>query len=423
MRNHPSEEQRLVRRRFLRFLAASPIFALAEYSSIGTLLAQDLPSRDELFAVDELEHLGPPITSPGQALDVFDFVPVARKKLPAAHFGHIAGGVDDDGTMRANRAGFEKFALRPRHLVDVHKIDMSVEIFSTRWSSPIILAPIGGLGMCDPESDVAVAKAARSKEHLQILSTAASKSVEDVTAARGEPIWFQLYPTDVWDITRALIKRAESAGCPVMVLTVDSAGGGNRETEKRFARLDTRTCSACHGHTGYGNYTHLPGNYEGLDLSKMTVASPPSMNWDLVKRLKDTTKMKIVIKGVLTAEDAHLAIANGVNGVIVSNHGGRHPPTGRSTIETLPEVIDAAGGKIPVLVDSGFRRGTDIYKALALGATAVGIGRPYAFALAAFGQPGVEAALTILRRELQIAMAQSGTISIDKITPASLAKA
>jgi 4-hydroxymandelate oxidase len=422
MRNQPSEKHRLVRRRFLRFLAASPVFAMAEYSPIGKLLAQDLSSRDEVFAVDELKHLGPLITSPTQALDVFDFVPVARKNLPPAHFGHIAGGVDDDGTMRANRAGFEKFALRPHHLVDVHRIDMSVGMFGTRWSSPIFLSPIGGLGMCDPDSDLAVAKAARSKDHLQILSTAASKSVEDVAAARGEPIWFQLYPTDVWDITRALIKRAESAGCPVMVLTVDSAGGSNRETEKRFARLDTRTCSDCHGHTGYGNYTHLPGNYEGLDLSKMTVASPPSMNWDLVKRLKDTTKMKIVIKGVLTAEDTHLAKANGVDGLIVSNHGGRHPPTGRSTIETLPEVIEAAGGKISVLIDSGFRRGTDIYKALALGATAVGIGRAYAFALAAFGQSGVEAALTILRRELQVAMAQSGTISVDKITRASIVK-
>jgi isopentenyl diphosphate isomerase/L-lactate dehydrogenase-like FMN-dependent dehydrogenase len=420
MSDEISNVQRLARRRFLRFLAASPIFVLAEYASIGTLFAQESSPRDLLYAVDELEHLGPIIVSPSQALDVFDFVPVARKKLPPAHFGHVAGGVDDDGTMRINRAGFDKFALRPRHLVDVHQIDMSISLFGTHWTSPIFLSPIGGLGICDPDGEVAVAKAARAKDHMQILSTAATKSVQDVAAARGGPIWFQLYPKSDWDLTAALVRRAEATGCPVLVLTVDSAGGSNRETEKRFARLDTRQCSTCHG--GPGNYAIVPGNYEGLDLFKMTIATPASLEWDVVKRLKDLTKMKLVIKGILTAEDTHLALANGVDGIIVSNHGGRHPPTGRSTIETLPEVVEASKGNAPVLIDSGFRRGTDIYKALALGATAVGIGRAYAFALAAFGQPGVEAALAILRHELHIAMAQNGTPSIDRIKRTSIVK-
>src|SRR5258706_12414161 len=169
MSNEVSNVQRLARRRFLRFLAASPIFALAEYASIGKLFAQESTTRDLLYAVDELEHLGPIIAAPSQALDVFDFVPVARKKLPPAHFGHIAGGVDDDGTMRMNRAGFDRFALRPRHLVDVHQIDMSISLFGTRWTSPIFLSPIGGLGICDSNGEVAVAKAARAKDHLQIL--------------------------------------------------------------------------------------------------------------------------------------------------------------------------------------------------------------------------------------------------------------
>jgi 4-hydroxymandelate oxidase len=420
MSNEISNAQRLARRRFLRFLAASPIFAVAEYASIGKLFAQESTTRDLLYAVDELEHLGPIITGPSQALDVFDFVPVARKKLPAAHFGHIAGGVDDDGTMRMNRAGFDKFALRPRHLVDVHQVDMSISLFGAHWTSPVFLSPIGGLGICDPNGEVAVAKAARAKDHLQILSTAATKSVQDVATARGGPIWFQLYPKNEWDLTVALVRRAEAAGCPVLVLTVDSAGGSNRETEKRFARLDTRQCSSCHG--GPGNYAIVPGNYEGLDLSRMTITTPANLEWDVVKRLRDLTKMKLVIKGILTAEDTHLALANAVDGIIVSNHGGRHPPTGRSTIETLPEVVEASKRKIPVLIDSGFRRGTDIYKALGLGATAVGIGRAYAFALAAFGQPGVEAALAILRRELHIAMAQNGTPSVDRITRASITK-
>ena len=412
--------QQQARRRFMRFLAASPIFGLAEYASIGRLFAQDSTTKDLLYAVDELEHLGPAITSPSQALDVFDFVPVARRKMPPGHFGHIAGGVDDDGTMRMNRAGFDKFALRPRHLVDVHQIDMSVSLFGTRWTSPIFLCPIGGLGICDPEGEVAVAKAARAKDHLQILSTAATKSIQAVAAARGGPTWFQLYPKSEWDLTAALVSRSEAAGCPVLVLTVDSAGGSNRETEKRFARIDTRQCSSCHG--GPGNYAIVPGNYEGLDLAKMTITTPANIEWDFVKRLKDLTRMKLVIKGVLTAEDTHLALANAVDGIIVSNHGGRHPPTGRSTIETLPEIVEAARGKLPVLIDSGFRRGTDIYKALAMGATAVGVGRAYAFALAAFGQAGVEAALAILRRELHIAMAQNGTPSVGKIVPGSIIK-
>jgi 4-hydroxymandelate oxidase len=204
----------------------------------------------------------------------------------------------------------------------------------------------------------------------------------------------------------------------VLVLTADSAGGANRETFERFRRLDTRQCNTCHGapEDGFSSFAKMHAMFDGTDISKITSASPPSMNWDLVKRLKDVTSMKLLIKGILTHEDTQIALQNGVDGIIVSNHGGRHVATDRSTIETLPEVVTAAAGNIPILMDSGVRRGTDIFKALALGATAVGIGRAYCFALAAFSQVGVEIALTILRRELQIAMAQGGTTSIGKIT-------
>jgi isopentenyl diphosphate isomerase/L-lactate dehydrogenase-like FMN-dependent dehydrogenase len=409
------------RRKFLRFLAGSPIMCLTAYAGLGTLLeaqTQDLRSAELPRAVDELDHLGPPITSADQAIDVFDFVPVARKKLPPAHFGHLAGGVDDDGTMRANRAGFEKLGIRPRRLVGVQKIDMSVKLFGETLSSPIFLSPVGGLGAYDPEGEVAPAKAARAKEHLMVMSTGATRSVEDITAARGAPIWYQLYPTDVWEITRTLVKRAEKAGCPVLVLTVDSAGGANRETFQRFRRIDTQQCNTCHGapEDGFSSFAKQHAMFDGTDISKITSASPPSMNWDLVKRLKDVTSMKLLIKGILTHEDTQTALQNGVDGIIVSNHGGRHVATNRSTIGTLPEVVAAADGKIPILVDSGVRRGTDIFKALALGASAVGIGRAYVFALAAFSQVGVEVALSLLRRELQIAMAQGGTTAIGKIT-------
>jgi isopentenyl diphosphate isomerase/L-lactate dehydrogenase-like FMN-dependent dehydrogenase len=162
--------------------------------------------------------------------------------------------------------------------------------------------------------------------------------------------------------------------------------------------------------------------FDGLDLSKVTATHPSNMNWDFVKRLRDTVTVKLVLKGIVTREDAQLAVEHGVDGLIVSNHGGRAEETLRPTIESLAEVLDGAAGKVPVIVDGGVRRGTDIFKALALGATAVGIGRPPAWGLAAFGQAGVEAVLEILRRELQTIMRQAGTTSIEKITPAYLAQ-
>jgi isopentenyl diphosphate isomerase/L-lactate dehydrogenase-like FMN-dependent dehydrogenase len=348
---------------------------------------------------------------------------LARKTLPPAHFGFLATGVDDDATVRANREGFTKLQIRARRLVDVSSIDMSVRLFGTTWDSPIVLSPVGDQKAFHPEGEIAVAKAARTKGHLQILSTVTSFSVEDVTAARGVPIWFQLYVNNVWDIARAMIKRAEAAGCPVLVLTVDLKEGSNRETLFRAERADSRQCSMCHtnGFVGFGRVAARP-MFAGLDISKATNLISPALTWDYVKRLKDTTTMRLVLKGIVTREDAQLAVEHGVDGLIVSNHGGRAEETLRSTIESLPEVLEGSARKIPVLVDGGFRRGTDIFKALALGANAVGIGRPYAWGLASFGQPGVEAVLSILRRELQTIMRQAGTTSIDKITSAYLAK-
>jgi (S)-2-hydroxy-acid oxidase len=414
------------RRKFLRLLAASPLLALPGPSHIllQKLLASGNPGTKDAFTLFEsLEQGDALISSPEQAFDVMDFEPVARKTLPPAHFGFLATGVDDDATIRANREGFSKLQIRARRLVDVSNIDMSARLFGTSWDSPIALSPVGDQKAFHPEGEVAVAKAARAKGHLQILSTVTSYSVEDVTAARGAPIWFQLYVNNVWDIVRAVIKRAEAAGCPVLVLTVDLKEGSNRETLFRAERADSRQCSMCHtnGFKGFGRVANRP-MFAGLDVSKASNLISPALDWDYVKRLKDTTTMKLILKGIVTREDAQLAVEHGVDGIIVSNHGGRAEETLRSTIECLPEVLDGCARKIPVLVDGGFRRGTDIFKALAFGATAVGIGRPYIWGLAAFGQPGVEAVLTILQRELQTIMRQAGTTSIDKITSAYLAK-
>ncbi len=412
------------RRRFLGFLAASPLLVSGGviHGPFAKLLALD--PGDEKGAHEALEGIAQGenlITSPDQAFNVMDFEPVARKVLPPAHFGYLATGVDDDATVRANREGFSRLEIRSRRMVDVSKIDTSVRLFGTDWTSPIVLAPVSAQRAFHPDGEIASAKAARAKNHLQILSTAATTSVEDVTAARGVPVWQQLYVTDVWEVGRAIIKRAEAAGCPVLVLTVDLQHDSNRETLWRAKKADTRECSMCH-EEGFAGYLHQFPMFDGLDVSKVHDLHKADMNWDFVKRLKDTMKMKLVIKGIVTREDAQLAVEHGVDGLVVSNHGGRGEETLRSTIECLPEVIQGCAGKIPVLIDGGFRRGTDIFKALALGANSICIGRPYGWGLAAFGQPGVEAVLGILRRELDGIMRQAGTPSIEKITRAFVAE-
>ena len=412
------------RRRFLRFLAASPLLAgggLIAAPLAKLFAAEQNGGKEAHAALAQIAQGSDLITSPDQALDIMDFEPVARKVLPPAHFGYLATGVDDDATVRANREGFSHLEIRARRMVDVSKIDTSVRLFGNTWSSPIVLAPVSAQRAFHHDGEIATAKAARAKEHLMILSTAATTSVEDVIAARGAPVWQQLYTTDVWDVTRAIVKRAEAAGCPVLAVTVDLQPRSNRETLERAKRVDKRECKMCH-EPGFTGYLHQFPMFDRLDVSQVHDLHKDNMTWDFVKRLKDATTMKIFIKGIVTREDAQLAVEHGVDGIVVSNHGGRGEETLRSTIECLPEVVEACGGKIPVLIDGGFRRGTDVFKALALGANSICIGRPYNWGLAAFGQPGVEAVLAILRRELDGIMRQVGTTSVDKITRAYIAE-
>jgi len=423
------------RRKFLSMLAASPVLAAPGLfgSSLLKLMAGSEVTEGHFRGwLEAFQQSDGVISSPEEALDVFDFEPAARKALPPAHFGYLATGVDDDGTVRANREGYSRMQIRPRRLVDVEKIDMSARLFGTTWSSPLVICPIGSEKAFHSEGVVAVARAARAKDHLQILSSVTTSSVEDVIAARGGPVWQQLYPTNVWEVSRAIVKRAEAAGCPAIALTVDLQEGSNRETLFRAQRVDKRECSACHSgsYTGFargkpgvnsGGFAQWAARkplFDGLDISKVIAIAPNNMNWDFLKRLRDTVTVKLVLKGIVTREDAQLAVEHGVDGLVVSNHGGRAEETLRPTIESLPEVLEGAAGKIPVIVDGGVRRGTDIFKALALGATAVGVGRPPMWGLAAFGQPGVEAVLEILRRELRTIMRQAGTASVDKITKA-----
>src|SRR5260221_4706244 len=407
MMSRVREEQMTVgdevqRRRFLRFLLGSPLMA-------G--LGGALEARDD----DDV------ITAPGQALNVMDFETAARKHLPPGHFAYLATGVDDDATLRANREGFARFSLRVRRLVNVREVDMSVSLFGTSSDSPIVLAPVSSQRAFHPDAEIACAKAARAGNHLQILSTLSSTRLDEVSAARGAPLWYQLYPTDQWPVTHSLVKRAEAAGCPALVLTVDNLVN-NRETLKRSLRRDSRNCAACHESDPLEVVSRLARKplYAGLDLSGVERLIPLDVTWDYLSRLRDLWPRKLLVKGIVTREDAELALRHGVDGLVVSNHGGRTEESGRATIESLPEVVEGARGKIPVLVDGGFRRGTDIFKAIALGATAVCIGRPYVWGLAAFGQPGVEAVLDILRRELLTIMRQAGTARLAEINAAQV---
>jgi 4-hydroxymandelate oxidase len=407
------------RRRFMQFLAGSPLAAVAAPALAQLLPKSRLPDPVSWAAL-EPDKL---IKSPKEAINVFDFEPVARQNVPPAHFGYMASGIDDEATLRANRADFLKLQLRPRRLVDVEKVDMSVDILGTRYPSPIIVAPVGGQRSFHAEGEIATAKAARAGNHLMILSTATTSGVEDVTAARGAPVWYQLYATNKWDVAKAMVLRAEKAGCPVLAVTVDRSGGRNQETLFRLAATDKRDCSGCHDRSSLQANMRRRSMYEGLDVSGLAHTQSSAMTWDYLKRLRDTTKMKIVLKGILAHEDAVLAVQHGMDGIIVSNHGARSEDSGRSTIDALPEIVEAVKGRMPVLVDSGFRRGTDIAKALCLGAQAVCIARPYMWGLGAFGQPGVERVLELLRIELFAIMQQLGAPSIKQLVPAMVRRA
>ena len=415
-------EPSVARRRFLTWLCGSPLLAYPDFApfaaeavSPGSKLSDPV-----IWSATQIQQL---IKTPKEAINVFDFEPVMRQNVPPAHFGYMASGIDDEVTLRANREGFLKFQLRPRRLVDVSKVDMSVEILGERYPTPIIIAPVGGQKAFHEEGEIAVARAARAGNHLQILSTSTNSGPEDVIAARGAPIWYQLYATNKWDVARTFVTRAEKAGCTAVAVTVDRNGGRNQETLFRLRATDTRDCNVCHDRSNQEAQRRRRAMYQGVDLSGLTHTQSSAMTWDFLKRLRETTRMKILIKGILAHEDAELAASAGIDAIIVSNHGARGEDSGRSTIDALPEIVEAVKGRIPILIDSGFRRGTDIVKALCLGASGVCVGRPYVWGLGAFGQPGVERVLELLRIELRAAMQQVGAPTIKHLVPAMVRRA
>lgn len=392
------------RRQFLQFLAASPLLGLTQ---AGRLLADE--TLDAISLPDFL------IQSPEEALDVFDFHNVAKSVLPTSHYGYLVTGTDGNETLRANRQAFKQVYLRAMRMADSSSVNLQTSLLGHRLKSPVVIAPVGSQKAFHADGELATARAARAQGHLQILSNVTSHGIEDVIEARGEPVWFQLYPTNKWATAETMMRRAEDAGAKVVVLTVDLNSDSNRVLLGQFARADERDCSACHN-LGPDGWLDTKPMYAGTgsatadwDMSDMT--------WDYLGQMRKTTSMKIVVKGIVTPEDAASCVEHGADAVYVSNHGGRAEASGWGSLESLPGVVAAVDGRVPVMIDSGFRRGTDIFKALAMGADAVCVGRAYIWGLAAFGQPGVEKVLNMLNAELSMVMGQMGVRSVAEIGP------
>ena len=366
-----------LRREFLRFLMLSPLFLSSNLSG----------------------EVREPAT-PEDARNVFEFETLFRKKLSKEAYDFVQDGSDDQKTVLANRAAFDELQIRIRRLIDVSKMDTRVELLGEAWDSPIVISPTGFQGVIHPEGELAVARAAGSK-HLQMVSTVSTFPIHEIAKANPRKVWFQLYPTPDRGVSKELLRRADAASCPVVVLTVDAPVMGNRESQVEFMKRVLKTKEG-----EMGNF---------LDL-KMDFGLPdPTLTWDFVDWIRANTKSKLVLKGIVTHEDAKICLDKGVDALMISNHGGRQEDSNRGTIESLPEIMEVVQDRIPVFVDGGFRRGTDVFKALALGARAVGIGRPYLWGLGAFGQAGVQRVLELLQAELIRIMQFAGTTSLAKI--------
>lgn len=404
MSQSKTEFTKTARREFLKFLAASPY--VAAFGGVTAFLerngfAQNAPPVANIISI------------PAEALNVFDFEEPAHRKVNPGHWAYMASGVDDDGTLRANREGFKHIELRPRRLRDATKVDMRVDLFGTTYNSPIFFCPTGGEGSFFPKGELAVARAAKAHGTLQVLSTMTSVAVEDVNKELGRPVWQQIYAPSTWDACQKLLQRVQDAGVTVIALTVDNTTGRNSETFLRTRPKDLTPCMTCHD-GGTGPSIKERPMFNGINMTGVR-APNPAMDWAFADQIRKFWKGKFIIKGIDTREDAKMAIEHGMDGILVSNHGGRATETLRATIEALPEVVAEAGNRIPIFVDGGFRRGTDVFKALALGAKAVGIGRPFLWGLGAFGQAGVDRVVEIMQGELKLVMGNCGTRTVADI--------
>lgn len=344
--------------------------------------------------------------------NVAQYEGAARALLTPAIYDYYAGGAEDELTLRWNEAAFRQFALRPRVLVDVSRIDPSVELLGDRLAFPVLLAPTAFQRLAHPDGELATARAAAAAGTVFVSSTLSTFTIEEIAAAT-QRLWLQLYVFRDRAITRSLVERAEAAGCQAISLTVTVPVQGNRERDanNRFALPPGIEIA---------NFTGLrQSRFPDADASRLNAfideEFDPSLSWRDIEWLRSITKLPIVLKGIMAPEDGVLAVEHGAAAVVVSNHGGRQLDSGEPTLFALPRIADAIGGRIPVLMDGGVRRGTDVVKALCLGATAVMIARPYLWGLAIGGQRGVADVLGLLRAEVERTLALLGRPTISAL--------
>jgi isopentenyl diphosphate isomerase/L-lactate dehydrogenase-like FMN-dependent dehydrogenase len=349
-----------------------------------------------------------------EPINLFDYEPLARERIDPVAWDYYQSGANDEVTLRENRVALERIRLRPRVLVGVGACDTRLTLLGESLRTPILVAPMAYQRLAHDDGEAAMARGAGVAGAAMCVSTMSTVSLEDVAQAASAPLWFQLYVYRDRSVTESLVRRAERAGYRALVVTVDMPAVGRREADLR---------------NGFGLPPHLSlANFAGALAEEGRVAPgasalsiyashqlDPNLTWESIEWLRSITSLPVLLKGVLTAEDGALAVAHGVAGVIVSNHGGRQLDGVAPTIEALPEVAQAVAGRCVILMDGGVRRGTDVLKALALGAQAVLVGRPLLWALAVDGAAGVERALTLLHAELELAMALAGRPTLASI--------
>jgi 4-hydroxymandelate oxidase len=335
----------------------------------------------------------------GALLSLSDYEAAAQTRISHGAWARISGGAADEITLRWNREAWDKIKLKPKVLVDVSHIDTRVRLLGTELPFPILLAPTGGQGLIRPEGDLEAARGAAAVRATYVISSSASMPVDQIAKTSGGATWFQLYVQKDRGFTKALVQRAEDSGCKALCVTVDSPTFGARNREERAkGELPERA---------------LP-NLMGKDYLD------PTLTWKDIEWLQGFARRPVLLKGILNPEDAAVASRSGVAGIIVSNHGARNLDTVPATVEALPLVVERVAGRVPVIVDGGVRRGTDVVKALAQGAVAVQIGRPYLWGLGVDGAAGVSRVVEILRRELELAMALMGRPTVDSIDRSAL---
>jgi 4-hydroxymandelate oxidase len=349
------------------------------------------------------------------ALNLHDLERLALARLPALARDYYASGADDELTLRGNRAGFERLCLHYRVLVDVSRRSTATTALGQPIAMPVIVAPTAFHRMAHDDGELATVRAAGDVGTIMILSTLSTTRVEDVVAAARGPVWFQLYIYKDRAATAALVRRVEAAGCQALVLTVDAPLLGRRERDvrNRFA-LPAGLAIENMLAEGKGEVDAVIGD-SGLAAYFASMLDP-ALTWSDVEWLRSITRLPVLVKGVVRGDDARRAVDHGASGVVVSNHGGRQLDTSPATIDVLPAVVDAVGGRAEIFLDGGVRRGTDVVKAVALGARAVLIGRPVLWGLAVAGRDGVVAALSMLHSELDLALALCGAATVDALT-------